>query len=532
MSDADDAAKKANLVLTDAIADNASGSAEAVATVTGLNTDAFSAVGSLVYESLTAGEFTETAPTDANDDRRVVGVIKVKSATVGEIYFFPGKGGLELANVYMNNITPGTAKASGALIVDANIDVAGIRNIGCTNIDAGLSGTAGSVDIFPATGSKGKVAMTTSNNSGDTTTGMNFAAQTGARTLTVPDGGQATASFLLTEGAQTIAGVQTYSAPQVIDANTAITAFNGGGQGSAVALTGEFNNVTTVTAAFDSVKLLTAVAGQVQVVKNSGASILSVFPSDADSINALAINLSVDIPVGGQVTFRAISDTVWETQEVFYSSSPTTQTGGLAVYASANAANTDVSVTNASHGQATVVTIPDSGLATAYLAQSTNALTVAEVDVLDAVTPGTASASKALIVDSNIDIGTIRNLTATGNLQGATASIVATVRPTSDYAYFVEIDCDEYMTGGVSQKTYMLGISGERPVGSAATLDSNDAIIKGSYSNYAVNDANFIIRGINTSVTNRGSAELGMTEGAAIGASNKSAGVSPTLRGM
>lgn len=205
-------------------------------------------------------------------------------------------------------------------------------------------------------------------------------------------------------------GVATFTNPIVYDVNTGITAFAGGGQGSAIALTGEYNNVTTVASAYDSVKLLTAVLGQTQVVKNSGANILSVFPNTADSINALAVNLSVDIPVGGEMTFRAISDTVWETIETLYVSSPTTQTGGVAVKATANASNVDVTLTNASHGQATTVTIPDSGLATSYVVQTTAALTVAEADVLDGVIPGTAAASKALVLDGSLDIAGINTI--------------------------------------------------------------------------------------------------------------------------
>ncbi len=108
----------------------------------------------------------------------------------------------------------------------------------------------------------------------------------------------------------------------------------------------------------------------------------------------------------------------------------------------------------------------------------------------------------------------------------------ATARPTGDYAYFHEIDVDEFMTGGAAQKTYMFGISGERPDGSAATGDSNDAIIKMSYSNYAQNDSNFIMRGMNSAITNRPLGELGMLEGAAYGAQNKGTGIAPIIRGM
>jgi len=41
-------------------------------------------------------------------------------------------------------------------------------------------------------------------------------------------------------------------------------------------------------------------------------------------------------------------------------------------------------------------------------------ITTAEIGVLDAVTPGTAAASKALVLDANKDVGTIRNLTING----------------------------------------------------------------------------------------------------------------------
>lgn len=178
------------------------------------------------------------------------------------------------------------------------------------------------------------------------------------------------------------------------DAATGITAFAGGGQGSATALAAEFNNVTTVASAYDSVKLPTCSSGARYVVKNSGANILSVFPFLADSINALAVNLSIDIPVGGEMTFRGISATVWETVEAINLSAPTTQSGNLVIKAADNAANHEIILTNASHGQASTVTIPDSGLAASYLVQSTSALTVAEADILDGATVTTNELNK------------------------------------------------------------------------------------------------------------------------------------------
>ena len=50
------------------------------------------------------------------------------------------------------------------------------------------------------------------------------------------------------------------------------------------------------------------------------------------------------------------------------------------------------------------------------LTLDTTTITTAEIGVLDSVTAGTAAASKALVLDSNKDVGTIRNLTIDGVL--------------------------------------------------------------------------------------------------------------------
>lgn len=90
-----------------------------------------------------------------------------------------------------------------------------------TNIDAGASGTAGTIDIFPTTASKGKTAFTATANTGNTTTTITNAAQATTRTYTIPDAG-ANASFMMTQGAQTIVGAQTFSASPIIGAGMTI----------------------------------------------------------------------------------------------------------------------------------------------------------------------------------------------------------------------------------------------------------------------------------------------------------------------
>jgi hypothetical protein len=160
-------------------------------------------------------------------------------------------------------------------------------------------------------------------------------------------------------------GTCLFPAPLRYDINTTITAYATGGQANAVALTGEYNNVTTCATDGDSVKLPAALGGEVITVKNSGAASLAVFPATDDSINAMAVNLSVNIAPGGTLKFFAISATVWETQEVLVLPAPSTQKGELIVKATDNTGDTVTTVTNAAMGQASVVTIPDPGAATA-----------------------------------------------------------------------------------------------------------------------------------------------------------------------
>lgn len=104
----------------------------------------------------------------------------------------------------------GTVQASKIVVVDSNKDIGDFRNLDAVNFDAGASGTAGTVDIFPSTATTGKIALTAAANAGDTTTTIVNASQSGARTYTIPDAGES-ASFVFTEGAQTINDAKTFA---------------------------------------------------------------------------------------------------------------------------------------------------------------------------------------------------------------------------------------------------------------------------------------------------------------------------------
>lgn len=105
----------------------------------------------------------------------------------------------------LDGVTAGTVTASKAAIVDSNKDLSALRNLTVTNLDAGASGTAGTLDVFPTTAAKGKTSFSAADNAGDTTTSIATAAQAAARTYTIPDAG-ADASFDLIKGNSAAAG--------------------------------------------------------------------------------------------------------------------------------------------------------------------------------------------------------------------------------------------------------------------------------------------------------------------------------------
>lgn len=94
---------------------------------------------------------------------------------------------------------------------------------------------------------------------------------------------------------------------------TGLTAFAGGGQGSATQTSFGYNEFTTVATAGDSGKLPTGVvAGRVTVL-NDGAATMDLYPATGGTINDGGANVAVQIAPGNEVTFVAITTTNWET---------------------------------------------------------------------------------------------------------------------------------------------------------------------------------------------------------------------------
>jgi hypothetical protein len=86
----------------------------------------------------------------------------------------------------------------------ASLAISGALTVGTTadfvDVNVGASGTAGVFDVFPATGSKGKLNVSVTDQTGNTTVSLVIGAMAAARTITVRDPGAA-ASVLTTTDA-------------------------------------------------------------------------------------------------------------------------------------------------------------------------------------------------------------------------------------------------------------------------------------------------------------------------------------------
>jgi len=107
-------------------------------------------------------------------------------------------------------------------------------------------------------------------------------------------------------------GIQTSTGLNVISATDAITAFAGGGQGSAVALTSQINSITTSATAGDSVALPTSIAGHSVQVSNIGAAYADVFPISGDLIDELSVNIAVSLAPGQSIIFTCSVAGSWK----------------------------------------------------------------------------------------------------------------------------------------------------------------------------------------------------------------------------
>jgi len=217
----------------------------------------------------------------------------------------------------LNGVTAGDVTASKAVVVDTNKDIGDFRNVDVVNLDAGASGTAGTVDVFPTTATSGKLVIACADQDADTAVTITALGMGQATAVNIPDPGASTANFLLTSAAN---------------------------DQSLVTATAAKINATDITTP--------------GVVEASKAVVVSADKDAGDFRNLGCVNLDAGASgAAGSV-------------DVF----PTTATSGKLVIACADQdADTAVTVTALGMGQATAVNIPDPGAATGYVVLSSQA---------------------------------------------------------------------------------------------------------------------------------------------------------------
>lgn len=95
----------------------------------------------------------------------------------------------------------------------------------------------------------------------------------------------------------------------------AFTAHAGGGQASAVILTGRINRVGTVASAGDSVKMPAGIWSATMSIKvfNEGANSMDLFPNSGGTINGGAANAAIAVASNTGITIQLVAASTWKT---------------------------------------------------------------------------------------------------------------------------------------------------------------------------------------------------------------------------
>lgn len=229
-----------------------------------------------------------------------------------------------------------------------------------TNINAGASGTAGSFDLFPTTASKGKFSLTVNDQTGDTAVSIDVDAMGQATVFNLGDPGAAAVYLAASTLQLTLAEMDR------LDGITAGTAY-----ASKAVILGASKEINTIT---------TAGITNLNVGADGTKGVFTVYPTTATN-------------------------------------------GSFVIDCTDQGAARTITLNLNAMGQSTTLNVADPGAAASYLMQSTAAITIAEADVLDAVTPGTAASSKAVVLGSSGEIATITTATiTTGNIATVNAT--------------------------------------------------------------------------------------------------------------
>ncbi len=280
------------------------------------------------------------------------------------------------------------------------VDNAGTTSSGASNviqpgnISAGLSGTAGTVASFPSAASKGSLVVAGVANTGNTNTIISNAAMGQASVISIPDPATASANFML--------------APSALVNNNLVKA---SGTAGLIVDTGiPAANVPTYTSS--------TIANHIAVFSNTTGNITD---DVGTAINGGNLQAGLSGTAGTIASFPG-----------------TAASGSLVLAAVANTGNTPTTISNSAMGQATIVSIPDPGAASANFLLSAgintmaagSSIVLAKVDGTEAANVVTANGVAGIITTSS--------LTTAGGANYAITWTNTNITPTSVISFTIQ----------------------------------------------------------------------------------------------
>jgi hypothetical protein len=215
LADANVSYAKAMYVATGTIGSGSTGTVYRSATISMITTGS---VGDPIYlttTGTTGNTMSQTPPATSNDIIQIVGRVTVVTST-------PGTGRALIDLESLSAATP-TAEYRGG-------------SFGAATLTAGQDAAVGVLDIYPATTARGKLEVTASNQTGNTTVGLNADAMGQATAVHLADPGVATSYLMQSTAQNTLAendvlhtntpGTVAASKAVVVDANKDIGSFN------------------------------------------------------------------------------------------------------------------------------------------------------------------------------------------------------------------------------------------------------------------------------------------------------------------
>ena len=336
-------------------------------------------------------------------------------------------------------VTPGTVTASKALIVDANKDLSSIRNLTLAGSLTGAS-TVSATTLTGTLSTASQPNITSVGTLGDLTVTNQVNAATVSTDSVILGGNDITSSLsnIGNLGGVT-AGTVSASKVLLVDASRNLTNMGNltsTGTLSATTLTGTLSTAaqTAITSVGNLTNLTIAANGNL-TMSGTGALTGAATVSATTLTGALSTATQTAITSVGNLTNLTIAAngnlTMSGTGTLTGAAtvSATTLTGTLSTAAQTSVTSLGTLTGLSSNGN---VDIAQHDGSTKGLKLSGTLVTAiaSELNTLAGVTAGTVTANKALVVDTNKDLSSIRNLTLAGTLTGATTVSATTLTGT------------------------------------------------------------------------------------------------------